>query len=58
MRKEEVRVLLNLDSSIDVIKVEENKEKEKKVKYVYIKSNKKKLDVQNVENLVINYMTI
>ena len=42
MRKEEVRVLLNLDSSIDVIKVEENKEKEKKVKYVYIKSNKKK----------------
>ena len=58
MRKEEVRVLLNLDSSIDVIKVEEIKEKEKKVKYVYIKSNKKKLDVQNVENLVINYMTI
>ena len=58
MKKEDVRVLLNLDSSIDVIKVEENKEKEKKVKYVYIKSNKKKLDVQNVENLVINYMTI
>ena len=58
MKKEDVRVLLSLDSSIDVIKVEEKQEKVKKVKYVYIKSNKKKLDVQNVENLVINYMTI
>lgn len=42
MRKEEVRVLLNLDSSIDVIKVEENKDKGKSAKYVYVKSNKKK----------------
>ena len=42
MKKEDVRVLLSLDSSIDVIKVEEKQEKGKKVKYAYVKSNKKK----------------
>lgn len=42
MKKEDVRVLLSLDSSIDVIKVEEKQEKVKKVKYAYVKSNKKK----------------
>ena len=42
MKKEDVRVLLSLNSSIDVIKVEEKQEKGKKVKYAYVKSNKKK----------------
>ena len=43
MKKEEVRVLLSLDNSIDVIKVEEKDLNGKKVKYVYVKSNKKKV---------------
>ena len=38
MKKEEVRKLLGLNSSIDVIRIEEKKGE----KYVYIKSNKKK----------------
>lgn len=58
MKKEEVRVLLSLDDSIDVIKVEEKHLNGKKVKYVYVKSNKKKLVVQNAKNSVIKYMTI
>ena len=42
MKKEEVRELLSLDASIDVTKVEVKKEKGADVKYVYVKSNKKK----------------
>ena len=38
MKKEEVRGLLSLDSSIDVIKIEVKKEKGKTIKYVEVKS--------------------
>ena len=42
MKKEDVRKILNLEETIDIIKVEEVLEKNKKVKFIHVKSNKKK----------------
>ena len=43
MKKEEIRGLLSLNNTIDVLKVEIMKEKGKIIKYVHVKSNKKKV---------------
>ena len=50
MKKEEIRKLLGLNETIDVIKVEEAVEKTKTVKLVHIKSNRKKARCKNCNN--------
>lgn len=50
MKNEEARKLLSLDESINIIKVEIKKEKGMNVKYVYIKSNKKKVRCSKCNN--------
>lgn len=50
MKKEEARRLLSLDASIDVIKVEMKKEGGMNVKYVYVKSNRKKARCSKCDN--------
>ncbi|MGN1330831.1 MAG: transposase family protein [Clostridia bacterium] len=50
MKKEEIRTLLSLDATIDIVKVESVKEKGRNVKYVHIKSNKKKVRCTNCNN--------
>ena len=42
MKREEIRKVLGLDDSLDIINVESDKEGGKEIKYVYIKSNRKK----------------
>lgn len=59
MKKEEARKLLSLDSSIDVIKVETKKEIGINVKYVHIRSNKKKArcsKCNNFSNKIHDYL--
>ena len=52
MKKEEMRALLSLEATIDIVKVEILKEKGRNVKYVHIKSNKKIKKVhKNIKNL-------
>lgn len=50
MKKDDLRKLLSLDSTIDITKVEVKTEKGKTNKYVYIKSNKKKARCKNCNN--------
>lgn len=47
MKKEEIRKLLNLDETLNVIKIETKEEKGKKVKLVSVKSNKNKARCSN-----------
>ena len=42
IKREEIRKVLGLDDSLDIINVESDKEGGKEIKYVYIKSNRKK----------------
>ena len=59
MKKDDARKLLKLDESIDVIKVEVKKEKGMDVKYVYVKSNKKKArcnKCNNFSNKIHDYL--
>lgn len=59
MKKEETRILLNLDATIDIVKVETKKEKGKNIKYVHVKSNKKKVrctKCNNFSNKIHDYL--
>ena len=59
MKKEDVRKLLKLDESIDISKLEVKKEKGLNVKYVYVKSNKRKARCKvcnNFSNKVHDYL--
>ena len=59
MKKEEMRALLSLEATIDIVKVEILKEKGRNVKYVHIKSNKKKVrctKCNNFSNKIHDYL--
>lgn len=59
MKKEDVRKILKLDEGIDVFKVEAKKEKGRDVKYIYVKSNKKKarcIKCNNFSNKIHDYL--
>jgi len=59
MKKDDVRKILNLDGTLDITKVEVNKEKGKNYKYVYVKSNKKKArcsKCNNFSNKIHDYL--
>lgn len=59
MKKDDLRKLLNLDSTIDITKIEIKNEKGKTNKLVYVKSNKKKVRCNicgNFSNKVHDYL--
>ena len=59
MKKEEIRTLLSLEATTDIVKVEILKEKGRNVKYVHIKSNKKKVrctKCKNFSNKIHDYL--
>ena len=59
MKKEEIKTLLSLDATIGIVKVESLKEKGRNVKYVHIKSNKKKVrctKCNNFSNKIHDYL--